>query len=353
MDLRHQFRPATSKALAAEGHRLALRPSPRLIAGLALLGLAAALALLAALLASRWLDREASRRAGKLAAPAPMTEVWLVKAPLAAGTAFSVSSVRKAGWPAAAVPGAAIPTDPARLRALAGRRLAVDVPEGALLLEGHFMAPGAGGALAHRLARGMRAITVPVTASSGLSGLVQPGDRVDLLFSGTLPDGRPISETVLADVRVLGLDRQLDASFVEAGAGPAVPGTVTLEVTPESAEAIAFLAEAGRLSLALRASEPLANVAGGLAPSVPAAATLLARLATAVRTVEAPSASASAPPAAPPAAPGAATAPDAAMAALPGAALPASTREGGVAVVRGSSIRSAGAAPAPASGAAP
>lgn len=340
MDMRHQFRPAAGRVSAPMRAGASRLPPPRLIAGLGLIGLAGGLATLAAMAANQWLDAEAGRRAGRLAVPPPQADVWVAKSALSAGTTFDPARVRRASWPAAAVPRTAIAADPARLRALAGRRLSVDVPEGSLLLDGHFLASGAAGALSFRVAEGMRAVTVPVTASSGLAGLVQPGDRVDLLFSGTLADGRRISDTAFADVKVLGLDQRLDPQGDDPASKDAVPDTVTLEVTPEAAEAIALLAEAGRLSLALRAHggpDTATDLAGAYAAPAGAAA-LLARLATAVRAADplgvspaaAPSAQVSAPP------------PPDLMA--PSAEGTAKSREGGVVVVRGSSIRGQSAA---------
>jgi pilus assembly protein CpaB len=352
MDMRHDFRPAATLPFTAFRPKFPGIPSPRFFAAVGLLLAAAGLATAAALSASHWLDAEAERRAGKLAAPIAMAEIWVARSDLQAGKPFSPAMVRKASWPSAAVPSSAVPGDQTRLLGLAGRWLAVDVPEGSPLLEGHLLARGAGKTLAHQLAEGMRAVTVPVTASSGLAGLVRPGDRVDLLFSGALPDGRRISETALVDVKVLGLDQQIETNG-PAGAdnmGTAIPATVTLEVTPEAAESVALLAEAGRLSLSLRGqrgdlsaardSEALA-LSGG-------AAVLAARIGAAFRAAEAPVASLSMP------APGHVGSADA----LPASASPGSTstnaaNEGGVAVVRGSSIRSGTMAPAAAPQATP
>jgi pilus assembly protein CpaB len=102
----------------------------------------------------------------------------------------------------------------------------------------------------------MRAVSVPVTATSGISGLVFPGDQVDILVSETLPATGPkgnatpqkAAETVLHDVRVLAVDQKLESKSGEA----AVAHNVTLEVTPKQAEQIAVATEMGKLSLSLR-----------------------------------------------------------------------------------------------------
>src|SRR5260370_34203127 len=107
------------------------------------------------------------------------------------------------------------------------------------------------------LTPGNRAITVPVTPSSGLAGFVFPGDRVDVILTLTIQPGkdgekdateRRGSETVLTDIRVLATDQRADDQKREV----AVATTATLEVTPRQAEAIAVGSEMGKLSLSLR-----------------------------------------------------------------------------------------------------
>lgn len=337
--MRHDFRPVETLPFTSVRTRFPQVPSPRLFAAVGLLLAAAGVATAAALSASHWLDAEAERRAGKLAAPIATAEVWVAHSDLQAGKPFSPAMVQLTRWPAAAVPSSAVVGAKTRLLGLAGRRLAVDVPKGSPLVEGHLLERGAGNTLSHRLARGMRAVTVPVTASSGLAGLVRPGDRVDLLFSGALPDGRRISETVLVDVKVLGLDQQIEASAPvgQDTIGSGIPATVTLEVRPEAAESVAFLAEAGRLSLSLRGhdGDPMGQGEVGPLPIAASPAALLDRISAAFRAAEGQVPAGPVPPAGHGGSAG--TLP---VAAAKGALAAAPALEGGVAVVRGSSIRS-------------
>jgi pilus assembly protein CpaB len=98
----------------------------------------------------------------------------------------------------------------------------------------------------------MRAISVPVTATSGISGFVFPGDEVDILITHQLTghdeSQHKAAETVLQGVRVIGIDQKLDSKNGEA----LVAHTATLEVTPKQSEMIAVAAEIGKLSLSLR-----------------------------------------------------------------------------------------------------
>jgi pilus assembly protein CpaB len=116
------------------------------------------------------------------------------------------------------------------------------------------VSPGSRGFLAAVLRPGMRAISVPVTATSGISGFVFPGDQVDILITHQLAGTggndaqHKAAETVLHDVRVIGIDQKLDSKSGEA----LVAHTATLEVTPKQSEMIAVASEIGKLSLSLR-----------------------------------------------------------------------------------------------------
>ena len=53
--------------------------------------------------------------------------------------------------------------------------------------EAKIIAPGNRGFLAAVLRPGMRAISVPVTITSGISGFIFPGDQVDLMLTYSVP----------------------------------------------------------------------------------------------------------------------------------------------------------------------
>lgn len=111
-----------------------------------------------------------------------------------------------------------------------------------------------------------RAIAIPVTTSGASTGLLYPGDRVDVVLTQTFKNDPPltrrsVSETVVENLRVLAIDA---ADLKPAGAGSSFGRTVTLEVTPEQAERVNVATELGKLSLTLRsisASDALGAVA--------------------------------------------------------------------------------------------
>ncbi len=115
--------------------------------------------------------------------------------------------------------------------------------------------PGERGFLAAVLEPGSRAVSVPVNATTGISGFIFPGDWVDVLLTMRVKsdeDGkaktRYFSQTLLAGTRVLAIDQTVEN--VDGKAAPAK--TATLQVSPKQAEEIAIALTMGDLSLSLR-----------------------------------------------------------------------------------------------------
>jgi pilus assembly protein CpaB len=103
----------------------------------------------------------------------------------------------------------------------------------------------------------MRAVTVGVSATSGVAGFVFPGDRVDLVLTQEVAgggDGAPLraSETIIRNIRVLAVDQRLNARDEAGNQVAQTVATVTFEATPRIAEKIAVAQTIGQLSLSLR-----------------------------------------------------------------------------------------------------
>jgi pilus assembly protein CpaB len=115
--------------------------------------------------------------------------------------------------------------------------------------------PGDRGFLAAVLRPGYRAFALRVNATSGVSGLVFPGDRIDIILTHSITDRtsgeaveRRASETILENVRVLAIDQTVDENATE----PTYASNFTLEVTPKQAEMLSVVRELGGLSISLR-----------------------------------------------------------------------------------------------------
>jgi pilus assembly protein CpaB len=97
---------------------------------------------------------------------------------------------------------------------------------------------------------GMRAIAVKGDKIIGISGFINPGNRVDVIVTVEEPQTKKIkSKTFLENLLVLATGTQVQKN--EKGE-PMPVDVYTLEVTPEQAEKVALAASEGRLQFALR-----------------------------------------------------------------------------------------------------
>ena len=138
----------------------------------------------------------------------------------------------------------------------------------------HVLKVGDKGYLVAVLGAGMRAISVPVSVTSGNAGFITPGDRIDLLLVRKLKTSESSSntfltgETVLENIRVLAVDQTSDDLSKKAK----LARSLTLEVTPKQAEMIAVANELGIVNYTLRGLVPDGKASEGNQKIVAAAA---------------------------------------------------------------------------------
>jgi len=105
--------------------------------------------------------------------------------------------------------------------------------------------------LAAAVPEGLRAFSLGVDAVSGVSGLLRPGDRVDILLMAGESEARSMASTLFQSVAVLAVGSQ----YAPDEKGPAEGGsTVTLALSPQDCEIALFAQSRGRLQLSLRAT---------------------------------------------------------------------------------------------------
>ncbi len=155
-----------------------------------------------------------------------------------------------------------------------GREVRREVGRGIPLRVDHFirMEPRRASA---ELPPGHRAVAISADLTSGVAGLIRPGNKVDIICTGMGEGGgRGAQETwlVLSDVTVLATDsRMSDLDDLHAGYDEFRRGysTLTLSVTPAEAQLLIYLMNNARLSFSLRPerevgeTEPLPAVDGG------------------------------------------------------------------------------------------
>ena len=138
---------------------------------------------------------------------------------------------------------------------------------------GAAIADGENPPLAFVIPEGKRAVSIQVSNVIGASGLIRPGDYVDVILTMEVEEDN-LAQTILQNILVLSVDQDVTRALVSEGEEAPVVGdgtevnpeatTVTLAVSPAHGEVLA-VAEAcatPRLALALRgfgASTPVAN----------------------------------------------------------------------------------------------
>src|SRR5216684_5957769 len=146
--------------------------------------------------------------------------VLVAKGDLPAGQFVRPDNLHWQAWPEAGIAENYVVEGKGKLEDYVGAVVRSGLTNGEPIADGRVVRPGDRGFMAAVLTPGNRAVTVPVTPSSGLAGFVFPGDRVDVILTLTIQpedrdgkkDGteRRASETVLTDIRVLATDQRAD-----------------------------------------------------------------------------------------------------------------------------------------------
>ena len=149
------------------------------------------------------------------------------------------------------------------LTTLFGHAMRAEVEAGELLTWSAVVGPGQRGFLAAALRPGMRAVTIQLGKGARHAGLIDPGDRVDVILTAMIraaADVNPqsvFSRTIIENVRVVAVDRRIetvvppgDTTDTEVKRTEIV--TATLEVSPAQANRLVLGEREGSLSLAVR-----------------------------------------------------------------------------------------------------
>jgi len=226
-----------------------------------------AMALAAGGLAAWLSQRQIQSRIDAIEAEARAARVVVVvaAADLEAGQRLTAESVAVREIPAEWAPSGYLAPD--RFAAVEGGVLAHPVRAGEpilpLYLEAERPAP-----LAERLGEGRRAVTIPVDEISSVSGLLQPGDLIDLYVSFE-HRGKRVTMPLLQRMRVLATGRQTESPGTGGEPQSGAFSTVTLDATPDDAVKLIIARDAGVMTAMLRrpgdGSPAPARVTGGLA----------------------------------------------------------------------------------------
>ncbi|MGC2856045.1 Flp pilus assembly protein CpaB [Novispirillum sp. DQ9] len=176
------------------------------------------------------------------------TTVVVARVPLYFGNQLTAENLRVIEWPADNRPEGTFTTLDEILREGERRVVLRPIEADEPILAAKVSGFGGRATLSSVIADDMRAMTIRVNDVHGVAGFVLPGDRVDILITREPDKDSPITDILLQNVQVLGIDQ--DAN--EKRDKPQVARAVTLEVTPEQAQKLTLASTVGTLSLSLR-----------------------------------------------------------------------------------------------------
>lgn len=209
---------------------------------LIMIGVSVIIALVAVVLATRWISHQSNLRTKKVAVAAVDINM---------GTRLAPNMIDVVDWPSGSVLKDSF-TDAAQLDT---RVTKVNMQRGESFTEAKLAPVGSTGGLSAVVKEGKRAMTVRVNDVVGVAGFALPGNYVDILVSTkadgsgrTMAGGKEISKVVLERILVLAVAQEADQDQTK----PKVVNAVTLEVTPEEAEKLDLARSIGTLSLVLR-----------------------------------------------------------------------------------------------------
>lgn len=190
--------------------------------------------------------------------PEPTEVILMANKQLYAGQVLQSSDLSGKQLPKAFIqPGTIIDSSSAR-RNVVGTLLRVSIPQNAALRADDIVHPGEGGFLAALLEPGKRGVAIPVDSSSAVSGLILPGDFVDLILTPIENDqafgNNKKVVTILKNIHVVAVD-----SRVTRGAERSINNqnikNVVLELTQSEAQKVALSEKLGKITLSLRSLE--------------------------------------------------------------------------------------------------
>jgi pilus assembly protein CpaB len=162
------------------------------------------------------------------------------------GSSVDREALTLASWPALSVPAGAY----SAIDSVVGRVTRVNVFNGEAVVPGRLAPSGTGPGLELKIPPGQRAMAVRINDVAGISGLIEPNSRVDVLVTLTeAPTGKQVAKVFMENMRVLSVGTEIQR---DASGKPNTATTVTLGVTPEEAERLAVAMNSGSIQLVLR-----------------------------------------------------------------------------------------------------
>ncbi len=188
--------------------------------------------------------------------------VLVAKAEIVLGHRVKATDLRWQPWPGSGAKGYITKRgNPKAIREFTGSIARVPIGLGDPIRAKKLVKANTGGVMAAILAKGKRAMSIKISKAAGVSGLILPNDRVDVILTTKVGGGnnkKAASETLLHNIRVLAIGT---AFKTKNGQKSAKGKTATLALAPNQVEVITQARARGQLSLSLRALADATEVA--------------------------------------------------------------------------------------------
>lgn len=190
--------------------------------------------------------------------PPPLQYVIGLSRNIPAGSILDSSDIMSVPVPAGKYPKNEIPYSEANVAYFIGTALKHTTLALSPLEAGDVIHAGDSGFLAAVLPSGYQALTVPVSPEDDQSGLVYPGDRLDIILSQKVDSSSVgqsyVSETLIHNVLVLAIGDKLTPVINQSGY--AMPTKLfTLELTPKMAKTLLLASSVGQISYTVLSSD--------------------------------------------------------------------------------------------------
>jgi pilus assembly protein CpaB len=214
------------------------------------------LALGCGLVASVGINQVMANRRGNSNEPTETVPVLVTLGEIGIGDPLKPEMLKLEQWPKNNVPSGAL----GKLEDIEGRVTRVRFYPGEPILDAKLLGKGEKGTAASgHIPTGMRVVSVRVDAVSSSSGLILPGDRVDVLVHVTENQNKGIPQTstrtFLQNVKVFAVDDL----FNRKEEGSMAAKTISLLVTPRQAELVMLATQLGTLQLVMRSNTDESN----------------------------------------------------------------------------------------------
>lgn len=180
-----------------------------------------------------------------------LTPIVVASQDMEFGAPLTEANIRMVNWPQTSIPVGAYRKIEDALKD--GRVALGPITIGEAIIASRVSGADGRASISYNLPEGMRAVSIPVSAVTGVSGFIMPGDVVDVLLTRQMAgDGAEsddkMTNVLMENVRVLAIDQLAN----EKNKTPKVGKTAVVMVDLHGAQKLTLARELGTLSLALR-----------------------------------------------------------------------------------------------------